>query len=129
MNKNELTLETLKISADKYKVTLNFLTSAFKLIALVAIIYIIMEGLREIAGANPAAIKALAGLVKELKISTITGYVLAAFCGSGWYMERKGKKRLLRKKAAERHRLEQNDPYNPACGLTPTGDTPTSEGN
>lgn len=129
MNKNELTLETLKVSAYKFKVTLNFIGSALKLVAGVSIIYIIMEGLRDIVGANPEGIKALAEVVKQLKVSTIMGYVLAAGCGSAWYMERKGKKRLLRTRAAERHTLEQSDPYHPACGLTPTGDTPTSEGS
>lgn len=129
MNKNELALESLKISAYRFKLVLNFLTTVCKLAAGVGVIYIIMAGLREISGANPVGIKALAELVKELKVSTIVGYVLAAGCAGGWYLERKGKKRLLPKKAAARHQLEQSDPYNPACGLTPTGDTPKAEGN
>lgn len=129
MNKNELTLETLKISAHRYTLTLNFLATSFKIAAAVGIIFIIMEGLRDIVGANPDGIKALAEVVRYLNVSTIIGYVLAAGCAGGWFLERKGKKRLLPQKAAARHKLEQHDAYHPPSGLTPTGDTPESEEN
>ena len=129
MNKNELAIETQRISAFRFKLIINLLTTACKLAAGVAAIWMIMAALREISGANPAGIKALAELAKELHLSTTVGYLLAAGCAGGWALERKGKKRLLPKKAAERHKIERDDAYHPPCGLTPTGDTPKAEEN
>ncbi|MTW11402.1 hypothetical protein GM658_12425 [Pseudoduganella eburnea] len=126
MNKNELLLEQARIAASLQKAKLATFDNVAKIAGAVLIIYLVMSGLKEISAANPAGISALAVLVKNLNISGILGYVLAAGSTTAWYLERKGKKRIVEKAAKARHRREANDPYHPSSGLTHTGDTPES---
>jgi hypothetical protein len=118
MNKNELTLEQAKIAASRYKETLIFLTFCARIVGALGVTYIIMAGLREIAGANPEGIKAIALVVKELKLSAVMGYILAGGCAGGWYLERKGKKRMLASEAAARRQRELDDPYSSSADGT-----------
>lgn len=124
MNKNELILAQLQINASLHKAKLATIDNLAKLCCVVAIVYLIMAGLKDISSANPDGISALAQLAKNLNISGIVGYVLAVGTTTGWWIERKGKKRLVAQSAERRHKREADDPYHASSGLTQTGDTP-----
>jgi hypothetical protein len=124
MNKNELIIAQAQIAASLHKARLDTFDKAWKVTGSAFIVYLVMSGLKDISAASPAGISALAVLAKNLNISGILGYVLAAGGAGGWYLERKGKKRLVEQAAGKRHAREAKDSYHPSSGLTQTGDTP-----
>jgi len=93
-------------------------------LAVVGAIYIIFAGLKPFIGQTPEAISAFASFLAKLNFGNITGYVLAGGFGLGWMLERKGKKRAIRKKGELQKSAENNDAYRSSSGLTSTGGTP-----
>lgn len=124
MTKQELELRKLQIEAAGREPRYDFLKSIATLCTIIVCVYIIFDGLKVIATANPKGISALAVMVKNLNISGIMSYIVAAGCAAGWAFERKGKKRLLKGYGADRKRVEENDAYHGSSGLTESGETP-----
>lgn len=124
MTKQEFELRKLQIEAAKREPLYDFLKSIATLCTIIICIYLIFEGLKVIATANPDGISALAVVVKNLNISGIMSYIVAAGCATGWAYERKGKKRLLKGYGAKRMGVEANDAYHGSSGLTESGETP-----
>lgn len=125
MNKNQLELERLKISAHRTGAVLNFLKSLAQLACIYFCATSLFDMLKAVVSANPAGITALAELVKNMNLGTITAYIVAVGTTTGWLVERRGKKRLIRGYSNGRNEIESADAYNGSSGLTPTGDTPS----
>ena len=86
--------------------------------------YLMFNSLNTMVLANPAGISAIAGVVKSLGLGSKLSYLLAAATSSAWFLERKGKKRLLSEVAEGRRIREAKDPYRARSALTSSGDTP-----
>ena len=125
MHKNELELEKLKISAENITKFFSYLKHATTLSAAVGSIYLIMQGLAQIAGHNPESLNALAKVVEKLEVSYILAYVLAAGTSAGWLYERIGKQRAYKQLGQKRHADEKDDPYHPSSELNDDGQTPS----
>jgi hypothetical protein len=72
----------------------------------------------------PGSISALAGALREWRISEIVLAVGNVFFYGLYRLERRGKKRAIEKKGIYQHRAEAEDPGRSSCGLTKHGDTP-----
>jgi hypothetical protein len=86
--------------------------------------YMLFDGLKSIVLAQPESIKALADCIKNLKVSSILQMVTMVALGSWGAIERRQKKRLVKKLAVKRRADEASDPYRKTSGLTDSGDTP-----
>lgn len=93
-------------------------------IGMIAIVWLIVDGLKNIAASAPDQIGALAKVIEALKLSEIIPWCVSCICGSCWFFERKGKKRAIREKSRLQKLVEADDPDRTTCGLTETGDTP-----
>lgn len=89
--------------------------------------YLMFDSLKSIAQANPAAISAIADVVKNLGLGSKIGYGVTAASGGAWFLERRGKKRLLNQLDEVRKVRESKDPYRAGSGLTSSGDTPSKK--
>ena len=90
----------------------------------VAIAWLIIDGLIQISTNAPEQIGALAKVVEAIHVNEWLSWCMAAVCGSGWYLERRGKKRAIKEKGRLQKIVEANDPDRTTCGLTETGETP-----
>ncbi|HEX7633672.1 MAG TPA: hypothetical protein VF427_00150 [Noviherbaspirillum sp.] len=124
MTKHELELKKLVIGAEKFTQVLGLIKHVFTLATIAGCIYLIFNGLTEIAKANPASLSALSQVLEKLNLSSVLSYIIAIGSSVGWVYERKGKKRLLKGVDKNRQDVEANDPFNGSSGLTETGDTP-----
>ena len=124
MTKHELELKKLVIGAEKFTQVLGLIKHVFTLTTIAGCIYLIFNGLTEIAKANPASLSALSQVLEKLNLSSVLSYIIAIGSSVGWVYERKGKKRLLKGVDKNRQDVEANDPFNGSSGLTETGDTP-----
>jgi len=124
LNKNDLELARIKASATRHGQVLNVVKTCLTLGTMLGCVYMVVDGLKFMVTADPAGVSAIAEVVKNLNIGGILAYVLAAGSTGGWYMERRGKKRLLGEYAENRRRLESHDAYRGSSGLTASGDTP-----
>ncbi|MFM2254169.1 MAG: hypothetical protein RJB68_2506 [Pseudomonadota bacterium] len=124
MNKNELEARRAGIGAQKFGVFVDLLTNAMKYVLIAFLGYMFFDTLKALGNNNPASIEALGGLVEKMKVSTIAHSILTAGLGGAWYLERKGKKRAIRKLAEHRHGSEAKDPYNASSDLDAEGNTP-----
>lgn len=126
MNKNQLEFAKLQLGAKKFGALCMLAKHFGTLFCLYWCARALFDGLTSLSAANPAAIHALAELVKNLKLGTITAYLVAVGTSAGWIYERRGKKRLLREHAGKRRSLESDDAYRGSSGLTESGDTPNA---
>ena len=122
----KLKLAEIDASAEKFDIVFSFLKHIVSVIGFIAAIYFIFSGLRPIFEANPSSISAMAGFVEKFNVSNICGYKLSAFLGTGWAIERTGKKRITSKKAELQNEVEKNDTYRSSSGLTKSGNTPAA---
>jgi len=88
---------------------------------------LIFLGLKPFLTASPDVIDAMARVIEKLNFSNTTGYMLSGGMGIGWYAERKGKKRAIRKKGEFQKMIEKDDKYRSSSGLTEFGDTPRGD--
>lgn len=125
MNKNELTLQMKKQSVKVLDLWIGLAKHAVSIIGGVFAIWLIFKGLEPIlAGKDAAAISAFARVVDALKMGSLFGYAWGATATTLYCVERYGKKRAIRKKAALQKQLEGGDPNRTSCNLTETGNTP-----
>jgi hypothetical protein len=124
LTKHELELKKLIIESEKFTRVLGLIKHLCTLATVAGCIYLIFNGLTEIAKANPASLSALSQVLEKLQLSSVLSYIVAIGCSAGWIYERKGKKRLLKGVSKNRKDAEVNDPFNGSSGLTETGDTP-----
>lgn len=124
MNKNELEFQRLVLKAKLFGRFFNLMETLIGTLGWVAAIYLIFQGLIEIAGARPESIIALSGFIEKLEISNILLTLATSGVSVAWYHERRGKKRAIRKLADMRRQLEKEDPYRSTSELDENGHTP-----
>lgn len=128
VHKYDFELKKLQIQSINAGNGLALVKHALTMGTIIACVFIIFWGLTNIASASPESVSALASLAEKLQLGQWLGYVGTAAAGSGWYLERKGRKRLLRGYAADRRRAEASDPYRSTSGLEDDGSTPKKAG-
>lgn len=124
MDSNELEFKKSVVRADNIRTVVGLFSHIATLIVVYLCIDKAMEMLMAVSGNSPRSIEALAKLVDSLKLSQVTGSIVAIMGVSYGLYERKGKKRAIAKVADLRQQVEADDPYNKSSGLTVTGDTP-----
>jgi len=130
MNKNEYLIEDKRLSVQKLRHILEFLSRvAFYATVLIGT-WLVFWGIRPLLLTDKTeVINAFAGLIDKLGLSTILGYIWA-FTSTGLYVaERRSKKRAIRLKSSYQHQAEQGEPNRTSSGLTDTGDTPMESEN
>lgn len=124
LNKNELELKRLTIQS----VNLGKMLETAKHVVTCGCVgfcfWVMFQGLEQIAKVNASSLSAFAIVVQNMRLGSLMGYVVAAVTTGGWYYERIGKKRAIKKLGESRRALEQDDPNNASSGLTDTGETP-----
>lgn len=91
----------------------------------IACIWIIMNGLIQIATNSPDQLSALAKVIEVLKVNDIFSWIVTGITGTAWYIERNGKKRAIVKIGKLTKKIEENDSGGrTSSGLSETGDTP-----
>lgn len=124
MNKNDVALQRIISSAEKFGQVMNLLQHALTMAAMVGSIYLIFDGLGVMVKAHPESLRGLSSVIEKMQINAMLGYVVAAGTSVGWVFERRGKKRALRIMSGLRKKGEQDDPYNPSSELDEDGQTP-----
>ena len=124
--KQEFELARLRLWAHIIGRVLELIKVLATLACIVVCTYIMFEGLKSIVMAQPDAIKALAEFIKNLKVDSLLHFLVILGLGTWGTLERRGKKRLVRKLAVQRRALEAGDAYKQTSGLTDSGDTPQS---
>jgi hypothetical protein len=125
--KQDVELEKIKFSSEKFHAVCDVLKHLISAGAVLFAIRIIFWGLEPFLSSNPDTIKSIAVIIEKINFSNITGYILAAGTGSGWYIERRGKKRAIREKGRYQKIVESEDDYRSSSGLTKSGETPRGE--
>ncbi|MNR96003.1 hypothetical protein D3C72_271420 [compost metagenome] len=125
MNKYEFELQKLQIRSVNVRHAMQLVKHFFSMATGCICVWLIFRGLTDISAAAPASVSALALLAEKLQISQILGYAVGAIATGAWYVERKGKKRLIQEAGQKRKQKESGDPYRGSSGLTDTGDTPS----
>ncbi len=124
MNKNELEAHLITTRAQTLDTamatTARIATGLFVFLSISAL----MEGLQEIVSAEPEAINALAKVIKNLNVNGMLGTFVGLLGTGGWFYERKGKQRAIRKLADCRRDTEKNDPDRSSSNLDHNGHTP-----
>lgn len=125
MNKNELEAKKAGIEAEKFGALLAMISNAFKWAAFAFLGYLFFDTLKALGTNSPESLEALGRLIEKMKLSDIVHYIVTGMLGAGWALERKGKKRAIKKLAKDRKSIEQGDPYNASSQLNENGDTPS----
>lgn len=89
--------------------------------------WLFFDCVQALTSANPERLKALATVITSMSLDRVVPWILSGGLGIAYAQERAGKKRLVRKLAAKRGEVEQDDAYAGSSGLNETGDTPTIE--
>jgi hypothetical protein len=124
LTKHELELRRLTLSSVNLREWLSLAKHVITVIGAIACARLMFSGIENIAAARPESLKALALVVEQMHRGSLMGYLIAAMTGFGWFFERTGKKRAIRKLGESRRQLECGDPCNSRSGLTATGETP-----
>lgn len=124
LNKHELELQRLTLSSVNLREWLGLARHIITVIGLIWCARLMFAGIENISTANPESLKALARVVEHMHLGSLMGYLVAAMTGVGWFFERTGKKRAIRKLGKSRRQLECDDPCHSSSGLTATGETP-----
>lgn len=96
-------------------------------VAVYVIVQLIIDGLVEISEKSPQQIFALSAFAAKLKLSDIISWIISAVCMVGYFCERNGKKRAIKKISRLQKEVEKDDPNRTSSGLTITGDTPKDD--
>lgn len=124
MNKNELEWKRAVLRSENLSGVFGIVKHAITATAVAGCIYIIFHSLELIVQARPDSLIALGGFVEKLNLGSTLSYIAAALSSAGWYYERLGKKRAIRKLKDFRTTAEQGDKYNESSGLDDDGHTP-----
>lgn len=124
VNKNELLWKETQARSENIKTYASLIKHALTLAAGAWCFHMLTEMLTALAAAQPDSLRALGEFAEKLNAGTILSYVLSAILGGGWYYERRGKKRAIRKTKEARDQLEGNDPFHESSGLDDDGHTP-----
>lgn len=120
----EIKIEKIRASTRKFSMVCGVIKHAISIGCMLASLKILFVGLQPFLTSNPEAIKAIALIIEKINVSNITGYLLASATATGWYIERKGKKRAIRQKGKYQKMIESSDDYRSSSGLTKSGETP-----
>lgn len=124
MNKNEFELQKLVVQSGNFSQVITFLKHLCTVGAIVFCIYLVMQGLVIIAKNSPESLRELALVIEKLNVSTWLAHLATVGAGTGWYLERRGKKRAYKKLGDRRAQKEGDDPYHPSSELDDAGHTP-----
>jgi len=116
-DENLVKIAYIQAESEKFEKIFILIKHFFSLTATVIIVYIIVDGVKPFLFSDPKNIKALTNLISKLNISNISGYILSAFFGGAYLLERKGKKRIIKKKAELQKSLKKNDSYRTSSEL------------
>jgi hypothetical protein len=125
LNRNELELKRLTIQSFNLSKALELTKHLITCVCVGFCIWVMFQGLEQMARANASSLNAFASVVRNMQLGSLMGYVVAAATSGGWYYERQGKKRAIRKLGQSRRAFEKGDPNNASSGLTETGETPS----
>jgi hypothetical protein len=120
----ELVMARYETSTRKFELGADVVKKVLTSATVLGCVWIVIQGVVNLAEKTPSTVAALASVVKELRLHTIVGYIVGTAGLTAWYAERQGKKRAIRENGNLRHRLEKDDAYNSRSGLDPSGDTP-----
>jgi hypothetical protein len=125
LNKHEFELQRLVIHSNTFSRMLGLAKHFVTMGAVVYSIYLILQGLGQIAGHKADSLNALALVIEKLQISGILSYLVAAATSTGWLLERKGKQRAYKQLGELRSQNEAGDPYHGSSNLDHKGQTPS----
>lgn len=116
--------QELAYSAHKFEQSIGLVSLLMKLVTIGFCAYWLFDTLKVLGAMHPASLEALSKVIEKLKFGDWLHYILTAGLGSAWYVERKGKKRAIRKLAEARRNVEVSDKYNESSSLDVNGETP-----
>lgn len=122
-------IEKIRASTDKFYAVCDSIKHFVKIGGVVLSFYIIFKGLEPFLSSKPEVISAMGKIIEKINFSNITSYLVGSVGYTGWYLERKGKKRAIKQKGKYQKIAERNDEYRSSSGLTKSGDTPKGEIN
>lgn len=127
VTKNDIEIEKIKAFTERFHELCGIIKHLFSIVGVLFAIKIIFLGMLPFLSSSPDVINAMAVLIEKINISNISGYILAGGTSTGWYIERKGKKRAIQKKGEYQKLAEGNDNSRSSSGLTEKGETPGGE--
>lgn len=127
ITQNDIEIEKIKALTERFHEICGIIKHLLSVGGVLCAIKLIFSGLAPFLSSSPEVISAIALVIEKINFSNITGYLLAGGTGTGWYIERKGKKRAIKQKGEYQRRAEGNDKYRSSSGLTTQGDTPGGE--
>ncbi len=115
---SEFDLEMARIQARNTRYALNVGILRLLIVSgtILGSIWLIFEGIRPILARDAPAIEAFASVVKALSLDRIVMALVSLVAGVAWWLERSGKKRALREKAALQRQIEGADAYRSSSG-------------
>lgn len=128
MNKNELEFEKANLKARQFDQIISLIKHVISVSGTVFALWILVSGLQSIiSGQSPESIKAISELVHAFPISDILGYAWGAGMTGIWMVERRQKKRAIKKKGEYQAAAERGEVNRTSSNLTETGDTPVED--
>lgn len=124
MNKYEAQIAGAQISAEKFAQGIGLARTAIVGGIIIACLWVIMNGLKGLAGQSGEQLTGMALLVEKFHLSTMIHYCADAVLVTAFLVQRKNAKRAIAQKSKYQQKAEGGEENRSSSGLTPTGDTP-----
>lgn len=121
---HDLELQRISAGSVKFAQVIGLLKHAITMAVFAFCVHLFMTGLNQMVGNDADSLKALGFVIEKMKFGDILGYLGTIGAGTGWYYERKGKKRAYARLGKNRAIDECDDPYSASSHLGPDGQTP-----
>lgn len=125
MNKNDFEIQRLSIEGQNLERKFAFAGVLVRYGVFAFLGFWLFDTIRALGTMQPAALAGLASVVEKMNFGTLVHSIATAVLGGGWYLERKGKHRAIRKVGEFRGMVEQHDAYRSSSQLDAHGQTPS----
>lgn len=124
MNKNEYEIQKLAVAGQNLERKLQFVAVLFKYAVVAFLGFWLFDTVKALGTMEPASLAGLAVVVEKMNFGTVVHSILTLALGGAWFLERRGKRRAIRKVDEFRGAVEADDPYNSSSQLDANGQTP-----
>lgn len=124
MNKNEFEIQKLSVSGQNLERKLSFAGGLVRYGVVAFLGFWLFDTIKVLGTMQPASLAGLAAVVEKMNLGTVVHSIVTMALGGGWYLERKGKHRAIRKVDEFRGMVEEDDPHRSSSQLDAHGQTP-----
>ena len=124
MNKYEVQIAKVQLSGEKFSQVVGLARAAIVGGIIIGSLWVIMNGLKGLAGQSGEQLNAMALLVEKFHLSTMVHYCADGVLVAACLVQRKNAKRAIEQKSKYQHQAEDGEANRSTSGLTPTGNTP-----